>query len=185
MRIFRHDQYLTKLKLSEEDGNCWLDLTPYMHSNPYRVPLNASLPSIFHLFRGLGLRHVVVVDDENKVLFTFFFSASQFHLQFYIKLEFLTYYMFILMEVFLASWNYHSERSRKIQRTPNFWKLCDMGTFCFGFPDLKLIVIFFHFSFVADEDFQNFVLIVLAVETSIAFKDYEIFTFSLFTEILL
>ncbi|VDK76725.1 unnamed protein product [Litomosoides sigmodontis] len=61
------DEYPTKLQLSEGDRNCWLDLTPYMHSSPYRVPLSASLPSIFHLFRGLGLRHVAVVDDENKL----------------------------------------------------------------------------------------------------------------------
>ncbi|KAL3990615.1 CBS domain family protein [Acanthocheilonema viteae] len=38
-----------------------------MHSSPYRVPLSASLPSIFHLFRGLGLRYIAVVDDENKL----------------------------------------------------------------------------------------------------------------------
>ncbi|EJW85666.1 chloride channel protein 7 [Wuchereria bancrofti] len=61
------DEYPTKLQLSEEDRNCWLNLTPYMHSSPYRVPLSASLPSIFHLFRGLGLRYVAVVDDENKL----------------------------------------------------------------------------------------------------------------------
>ncbi|VDO35611.1 unnamed protein product [Brugia timori] len=67
--IFRHDKCLAKLQLSEEDKNCWLDLTPYMHSSPYRVPLSASLPSIFHLFRGLGLRYVAVVDDENKFYF--------------------------------------------------------------------------------------------------------------------
>ncbi|VDO25234.1 unnamed protein product [Onchocerca flexuosa] len=61
------EEYPTKLQLSERDGNCWLDLTPYMHPSPYRVTLNASLSSIFHLFRGLGLRYVAVVDDENKL----------------------------------------------------------------------------------------------------------------------
>ncbi|EFO19166.2 chloride channel protein 7 [Loa loa] len=60
-------EYPTKLQLSEGDRNCWIDLTPYMHSSPYRVPLSASLPSIFHLFRGLGLRYVAVIDDENKL----------------------------------------------------------------------------------------------------------------------
>ncbi|VDN00067.1 unnamed protein product [Thelazia callipaeda] len=53
--------------LSEEDYNCWLNLIPYMHPSPHRVSMNTSLPSIFHLFRGLGLRHVVVVNDENKL----------------------------------------------------------------------------------------------------------------------
>ncbi|OZC09314.1 hypothetical protein X798_03655 [Onchocerca flexuosa] len=62
-----YDECLAKLQLSERDGNCWLDLTPYMHPSPHRVTLNASLSSIFHLFRGLGLRYVAVVDDENKL----------------------------------------------------------------------------------------------------------------------
>lgn len=73
--IFRHDEYLSMLKLSGGDENCWLNLTPYMHSSPYRVPLSASLPSIFHLFRGLGLRYVAVVDDENKVFLHFFLKS--------------------------------------------------------------------------------------------------------------
>lgn len=86
--IFRHDEYLAKLQLSEQDENCWLDLTPYMHSSPYRVPLSASLPSIFHLFRGLGLRYVAVVDDENKVLLTFFTFLT-----FFCKIENLNSYL--------------------------------------------------------------------------------------------
>lgn len=67
--FLRYDECLANLQISERDENCWLDLVPYMHKSPHRVPLSASLPSIFHLFRGLGLRYVVVVDDENKVAF--------------------------------------------------------------------------------------------------------------------
>lgn len=63
----KESDYLAELQVSDQDWNCWLDLTPYMHRSPHRVPLSASLPSIFHLFRGLGLRYVVVVDDENKL----------------------------------------------------------------------------------------------------------------------
>ncbi|VDN31202.1 unnamed protein product [Gongylonema pulchrum] len=64
---FRYDLSLANLQISARDANCWLDLVPYMHRSPHRVPLDASLPSIFHLFRGLGLRYVIVVDDENKL----------------------------------------------------------------------------------------------------------------------
>uniref|UniRef100_A0A915PKT8 Chloride channel protein n=1 Tax=Setaria digitata TaxID=48799 RepID=A0A915PKT8_9BILA len=53
-----YDECLAKLQLSEEERTCWLNLTPYMNPSPHRVPLSASLPSIFHLFRGLGLRHL-------------------------------------------------------------------------------------------------------------------------------
>ena len=28
---------------------------------------NASMPRMFRLFRGLGLRHLIIVDEENKV----------------------------------------------------------------------------------------------------------------------
>ncbi|VDN30689.1 unnamed protein product [Gongylonema pulchrum] len=63
----RYDLSLANLQISARDANCWLDLVPYMHRSPHRVPLDASLPSIFHLFRGLGLRYVIVVDDENKL----------------------------------------------------------------------------------------------------------------------
>lgn len=46
-----------------------MDLQPYLHQHPHRVPLNASLHSVYNLFRGLGLRYIVVVDDNNKVGF--------------------------------------------------------------------------------------------------------------------
>ncbi|TKR83019.1 hypothetical protein L596_016676 [Steinernema carpocapsae] len=65
----RYDKCVTTLesKLQPRDLNCWLDLQPYFHPTPHRVPLNASLQSIFHLFRGLGLRYLAVVDDYNKL----------------------------------------------------------------------------------------------------------------------
>lgn len=66
-----------------------MDLTEFMNPTPYTVPqvtasdettpligmhsLNkcplqeTSLPRVFKLFRALGLRHLVVVDDANRV----------------------------------------------------------------------------------------------------------------------
>ncbi|CAD6191589.1 unnamed protein product [Caenorhabditis auriculariae] len=63
------DQDLTveQLRLSQEEKACWLNLEPFMHPHPHRVPLNTSLPFIFRLFRGLGLRYLFVVNDDNKL----------------------------------------------------------------------------------------------------------------------
>ncbi|VDK56685.1 unnamed protein product [Anisakis simplex] len=63
------DAYLNKLYLSAEEESCWIDFRPYMHKNPNRVPLSASLQSIFSLFRGLGLRFLIVCDLHNRVSF--------------------------------------------------------------------------------------------------------------------
>jgi chloride channel 7 len=53
--------------LTPADERCWIDLKPFMHPSPHRIPLTASLDSIFQLFRGLGLRYLIVVENENKV----------------------------------------------------------------------------------------------------------------------
>ncbi|KAK2167559.1 hypothetical protein LSH36_26g05031 [Paralvinella palmiformis] len=45
-----------------------MDLTPFMNPAPYNVYDNTSLPRIFKLFRGLGLRHLVVIDKHNEVI---------------------------------------------------------------------------------------------------------------------
>lgn len=63
----RYNVCLDNMSISSEDGNCWMNLERFMHPNPHRVPLNASLPSVFRLFRGLGLRYLIVVDDDNLV----------------------------------------------------------------------------------------------------------------------
>ncbi|CAL1545997.1 unnamed protein product [Lymnaea stagnalis] len=50
--------------LNDEDKQCVMDLRPYMNQTPYTVSLNFSMPRVFRLFRGLGLRHLVVVNDN-------------------------------------------------------------------------------------------------------------------------
>lgn len=69
----RYNVRLETIGITAEDRQCWIDMTPFMHPSPHRVPLNASLPFIFRLFRGLGLRFLFVVDDDNRVRFTSFF----------------------------------------------------------------------------------------------------------------
>ena len=65
--------YPTYLKLKDvqvEDHELGydLDLTPYMNLAPYSLTENANLPRIFRLFRGLGLRHIVICDIRNNVV---------------------------------------------------------------------------------------------------------------------
>ncbi|XP_077980115.1 H(+)/Cl(-) exchange transporter 7-like [Glandiceps talaboti] len=56
------------IKINKDYRKYHIDLRPFMNPNPYTVSQNASLPRIFRLFRGLGLRHLVVVDDHNQVV---------------------------------------------------------------------------------------------------------------------
>ncbi|WKY14650.1 hypothetical protein Q1695_000297 [Nippostrongylus brasiliensis] len=63
----QQDKSIDSLGLSSSDEQCWMDLEPFINPHPHRVPLNASLPFIFQLFRGLGLRYLTVVNDENKL----------------------------------------------------------------------------------------------------------------------
>ncbi|KAI6210761.1 Chloride channel and Cystathionine beta-synthase domain containing protein [Aphelenchoides besseyi] len=58
---------ISSLQLSVEDERFWIDLRPFFHQSPHRVPVNSSLGAIFRLFRGLGLRHIFVVNDHNRL----------------------------------------------------------------------------------------------------------------------
>ncbi|XP_067934452.1 H(+)/Cl(-) exchange transporter 7-like isoform X2 [Watersipora subatra] len=59
---------IEKIDIAEEDLQKTVDLGPYMNKGSYTVSDKASLPRIFKMFRGLGLRHVVVVDSDRKVV---------------------------------------------------------------------------------------------------------------------
>lgn len=39
----------------------WVDLRPYLHPTPYTLKEKAAVAQVFRLFRGMGLRHVLVV----------------------------------------------------------------------------------------------------------------------------
>uniref|UniRef100_A0A1I7XVE2 ER membrane protein complex subunit 10 n=1 Tax=Heterorhabditis bacteriophora TaxID=37862 RepID=A0A1I7XVE2_HETBA len=66
--LISQEKFVDSLGLTTADEQCWIDLEPFLHPHPHRVPLNASLPFIFNLFRGLGLRYLAVVNDENKMI---------------------------------------------------------------------------------------------------------------------
>lgn len=59
---------LEDVKIEENERNYELDLRPYMNLAPYSVTENSNLPRVFRLFRGLGLRHIIIVDKHNNVV---------------------------------------------------------------------------------------------------------------------
>ena len=45
----------------------WLNLRPFVNSSAMSVHTRFSLHRTYNIFRSLGLRHLVVVDDDYKV----------------------------------------------------------------------------------------------------------------------
>ncbi|KAL4624495.1 H(+)/Cl(-) exchange transporter 7-like isoform X1 [Arapaima gigas] len=59
---------IQSIHVSQDERECTMDLTEFMNPTPYTVPQETSLPRVFKLFRALGLRHLVVVNNENRVV---------------------------------------------------------------------------------------------------------------------
>jgi len=59
--------YADNEEVSEEEMDATIDLKMHMELSPYSIEENVSLPRIFKMFRGLGLRHLVCVNDRNYV----------------------------------------------------------------------------------------------------------------------
>ncbi|XP_074866365.1 H(+)/Cl(-) exchange transporter 7 isoform X1 [Carettochelys insculpta] len=59
---------IQSIHVSQDERECMMDLSEFMNPSPYTVPEEASLPRVFKLFRALGLRHLVVVDNHNEVV---------------------------------------------------------------------------------------------------------------------
>ncbi|XP_031303348.1 H(+)/Cl(-) exchange transporter 7 isoform X3 [Camelus dromedarius] len=59
---------IQSIHVSQDERECTMDLSEFMNPSPYTVPQEASLPRVFKLFRALGLRHLVVVDNHNQVV---------------------------------------------------------------------------------------------------------------------
>jgi len=47
---------------NDAEGQCWLDLRPYINAGPYVVQHTTSVGRVYRMFRSLGLRHLCVVD---------------------------------------------------------------------------------------------------------------------------
>jgi chloride channel 7 len=54
-----------------------------MNMSPYSLIENTNLPRIFRIFRGLGLRHLIITDEQNRVIY-FIYLVSFWFLIFYI-----------------------------------------------------------------------------------------------------
>lgn len=65
-----YPRYLTidNVQIPSEDRSLQLDLTPYINFSPYSLTDNSNFPRVFRLFRGLGLRHLIIVDHSNHVV---------------------------------------------------------------------------------------------------------------------
>eukprot|EP00039_Didymoeca_costata_P010778 m.145977 g.145977 ORF g.145977 m.145977 type:complete len:819 (-) comp14959_c0_seq7:1138-3594(-) len=51
-----------------EVDDLWIDLKPYMNLFPYTLQPYATLTRAYVLFRGLGLRHIPIVDEDTQVV---------------------------------------------------------------------------------------------------------------------
>ncbi|CAF3295650.1 unnamed protein product [Rotaria socialis] len=58
---------IESVHLTNDERELYCDLRPYMNL-AYTVSHRSTLPRIFAMFRGLGLRHLVVVNDKNEVV---------------------------------------------------------------------------------------------------------------------
>jgi chloride channel 7 len=56
------------VSLTAEEEMLYIDLAPYMNRTPFIVRDNSSLSRVYTLFRTMGLRHLVVVNQSNSVV---------------------------------------------------------------------------------------------------------------------
>ncbi|CAB4016359.1 H(+) Cl(-) exchange transporter 7-like, partial [Paramuricea clavata] len=61
-------QPVRTIRVSPLERECCLDLRPFMNVMPYTVHEESSISRVFHLFRAIGLRHLIVVDHHNQVV---------------------------------------------------------------------------------------------------------------------
>lgn len=56
-----------KINIDARDLQFTVSCEPFMNPSPYTVSEQTSAPRLFRLFRALGLRHLVVVDQDHRV----------------------------------------------------------------------------------------------------------------------
>jgi len=59
---------IRNINISQRERECFMYVRPFMNPAPYSVMENSSLNRGFKLFRALGLRHLVVTDENNQVV---------------------------------------------------------------------------------------------------------------------
>ena len=72
MSLFRmaYPRYpdISRIYVSTTEREYHVDLRPIMNTTPKAILHSTSMPQMFHLFRALGLRHLLVVNDDNEVV---------------------------------------------------------------------------------------------------------------------
>jgi len=56
------------LPTHEERQNLWIDLRPYMNMHPYTLTPHTTIQRAYTLFRGLGLRHVPILNTSHHIV---------------------------------------------------------------------------------------------------------------------
>ena len=71
MSLFRmaYPRYpdISRIFVSTTEREYHVDLRPIMNTTPITCLHSTSLPQMFNLFRALGLRHMIVLNDNNEV----------------------------------------------------------------------------------------------------------------------
>ncbi|XP_063981533.1 H(+)/Cl(-) exchange transporter 7 [Diachasmimorpha longicaudata] len=72
LKMFRNEypRYpeIDQIAVTEMEKTYFIDLRPFMNPSPYTLQHSTTLPRAFRLFRGLGLRHLPVVNDTHEVV---------------------------------------------------------------------------------------------------------------------
>lgn len=66
-RDFISISWFQKIKIDSGDLEFTVSCEKFMNPSPYTVSEQTSAPRLFRLFRALGLRHLVVVDQDHRV----------------------------------------------------------------------------------------------------------------------
>ncbi|KAL5020975.1 hypothetical protein ScPMuIL_000130 [Solemya velum] len=64
--LFPDNIKINDIHVTEEERGYVMDLTSYMNPTPYTIEASFSLTKLFKLFRGLGLRHIIVVNSKHE-----------------------------------------------------------------------------------------------------------------------
>eukprot|EP00092_Neocalanus_flemingeri_P026252 GFUD01028453.1.p1 GENE.GFUD01028453.1~~GFUD01028453.1.p1 ORF type:complete len:759 (+),score=230.31 GFUD01028453.1:82-2358(+) len=72
MALFRmaYPRYpdISRIYVSTTERDYHMDLRPVMNTTPTTILHSTSMPQMFNLFRALGLRHMLVLNDNNEVV---------------------------------------------------------------------------------------------------------------------